>query len=111
MDWIIGVFTFVAIVISVSALRRISNMQVQITRKFEMTLRSALGALKNNADENDKLLKKMSDRILGLERTVNFNQRSEANKNAEISKLLKENQQLRNSPIKPGGGMKRRPAQ
>ena len=86
-------------------------MQEQITRKFEMTLRSALGALKNDADENAELLKKMSDRILGLERKVNFNQRSEANKKAEISKLRKENQQLRNTQTKPGPGMKKKSAQ
>ena len=64
MEWVVGTFAIISIVIAVSALRKIGNMQAEISRKLEGNLRQALGALRANADENDKLLKKMSDRLL-----------------------------------------------
>ena len=95
MDWILGGFSFVAVVIAISALRRITGMQAQISRKMEGTLRVALGRLKADADENAKLMKRMSDRILKIERRVSLSQRAEVNARAELTKLKKENQKLR----------------
>ncbi|MDA1023611.1 MAG: hypothetical protein O2817_09760 [Proteobacteria bacterium] len=95
MDWIIGGFSFVALVIAINALGRISRMQAQISRKMEGTLRAALGSLKKDADENAKLMKRMSDRILKTERRISLRQGAEVNARAEIAKLKKENQQLR----------------
>jgi len=82
-------------IIASSALMRISKMQAQISRKMEGTLRAALGNLKADADENARILKKMSDRILKMEGRFNQNRHIEANKTAEIIKLRKENQKLR----------------
>ncbi|NQU61174.1 MAG: hypothetical protein HQ512_08600 [Rhodospirillales bacterium] len=95
MDWIIGISSLIAMIIAISALSRISRMQSQISRKMEGTLRAALGTLKADANENAKLLKKMSDRILEIEGKFNRNRHVEANKTAEIIKLRKENQKLR----------------
>ena len=95
MDWIIGGFSFVAVIIAISALRRISGMQAQISRKMEGTLRAALGRLKADAEENAKLLKRMSDRILKIERRVSLSQRADVNARAEMAKLKKEDQKLR----------------
>ncbi len=107
MDWIVGISAFIAVVVSVSALLRIGNMQTQIMKKFDLTLRSALGALKTDSDENAQLLKRISSRILELEKRVSRQQHSEANKKAEISKLRKENQRLKSVQGKRGAARRK----
>ncbi len=71
-----------------------------------MSLRAALGALKVDADENAALLKRMSDRILELERRHERVQHSKANKEAELAKLRAENQRLRSKPRNRGKNRK-----
>lgn len=108
MDWIVGIASLIALVIATAALRRISQMQAEITRKFEMTLRSALGHLKTDAEENAKLIKAMSERILAVEKKVDRSKHAEANKRAEISKLKAENKRLRETSA--AGGRPAKPA-
>ena len=108
MEWVVGTFAIISIVIAVSALMKISNMQAQISRKLEGTFRQALGALRTNADETDKLLKKMSDRILALEDKVNRTQHSKANTKAELSKLRNENVKLREKSVAAGKPKKKK---
>ena len=95
MDWVLGSFALIALVIALGALRKISNMQEQIARKVEGTFRQALGALRSNADETDKMLKSMSARILDVEDSVYRSQSAGANAQAELEKLRKENVRLR----------------
>ncbi|MFQ5763810.1 MAG: hypothetical protein ACE5GT_02685 [Rhodospirillales bacterium] len=102
MDWIVGIASLVAMVIATAALRRISQMQAEISRKFEIALRSALGHLKADAEENAKLIKTMSERILAVEKKVDQSKHAQANKQAEIDKLKAENRRLRQKPAAKG---------
>jgi septal ring factor EnvC (AmiA/AmiB activator) len=95
MDWVLGSFALISVVIALGALRKIATMQEQVARKVEGTFRQTLGALKTNADETDKMLKSMSDRILKIEDKVNRSQSKNVNTNAELMKLRKENARLR----------------
>lgn len=106
MDWIIGVIAVIALVIATSTMWRMSNAQAQLTKKLDVSLRAALGALKVDADENAALLKRMSDRILDLERRHENAHHSKANKEAELAKLRAENQRLRSKPMNQGKNRK-----
>ena len=102
VDWIIGVIAVIAFVVAASTMWRMGNAQAQLTKKLDVSLRAALGALKADADENAALLKRMSDRILELERRHERAQHSKANKEAELAKLRAENQRLRSKPMNQG---------
>ena len=103
MDWVIGAAALLALAIAIGANRRISNMRDEVSRRIEISLKSAIGILKADADENAQLLKRMSDRILKMEKRLVQAQHSEANKKAELTKLRTENKHLRS-----GGGGKPR---
>ena len=64
VDWVIGAAALIALVIAIGANRRISNMRDEGSRRIEVSLKSAIGILKADADENAQLLKRMSDQIL-----------------------------------------------
>ena len=106
VDWIIGVIAVIAFVIATSTMWRMGNAEAQLTKKLEVSVRAALGALKVDADENAALLKRMSDRILELERRQESAQHSKANKEAELAKLRAENKQLRSKPMNKGKNRK-----
>ncbi len=106
VDWIIGVIAVIALVIATSTMWRMSNAQAQLTKKLDVSLRAALGALKVDADENAALLKRMSDRILDLERRHENAHHSKANKEAELAKLRAENKRLRSKPMNQGKNRK-----
>jgi len=63
--------------------------------KGQVTFRQALGALRTNADETDKMLKSMSARILDVEDKVYRSQSAGANAQAEFKKLRKKYARLR----------------
>ncbi len=94
VDWVIGAAALIALVIAIGANRRISNMRDEVSRRIEISLKSAIGILKADADENAQLLKRMSDRILKMEKRLVQAQHSEANKKAELTKLRTENKNL-----------------
>ena len=96
----------IAFVIATSTMWRMGNAEAQLTKKLEVSVRAALGALKVDADENAALLKRMSDRILELERRHERAQHSKANKDAELAKLRAENQRLRSKPMNQGKNRK-----
>ncbi len=103
MDWVIGAAALIALVIAIGANRRINNMRDEVSRRIEVSLKSAIGILKADADENAQLLKRMSDRILKMEKRQVQVQHSEANKKAELTKLRTENKRLRSGGrVKPG---------
>ncbi len=95
MDWVIGAAALIALVIAIGANRRISNMRNEVSRRIEVSLKSAIGILKADADENAQLLKRMSDRILKMEKRLVQAQHSKANKKAELTKLRTEKKHLR----------------
>lgn len=100
MDWVIGAVALIALTIAIGANRRIRNMRDEVSRRIEVSLKAAIGVLKADADENAQLLKRMSDRILKMEKRLVQFQHSEANKKAELKKLRTENKNLRSR----GGG-------
>ena len=100
MDWIVGAIASIAFVIGTTALFRLNNIHVEILRKVEITLKTAIGMLKADADENAKLLKQYSDRLLELEKRVEGGLHTDANKSAEINKLKGENDKLRNEVMR-----------
>lgn len=103
MDWVIGAAALIALVIAIGANRRINKMRDEVSRRIEVSLKSAIGILKADADENAQLLKRMSDRILKMEKRQVQAQHSEANKKAELTKLRTENKRLRSGGrVKPG---------
>ncbi len=108
MDWVIGAAALFALVIAIGANRRISNMRDEVSRRIEASLKSAIGILTADADENAQLLKRMSDRILKMEKRLVQAQHSEANKNAELTKLRTENKRLRSGGrVKPRISLKK----
>ncbi len=95
IEWVLGSLSLIALVLSIGALRMITSTQEQIARKVEGTFRQALGALRTNADETDKMLKSMSARILDVEDKVYRSQSAGANAQAELKKLRKKYARLR----------------
>jgi len=95
MDWIVGAIASIAFVIATTALYRISNIPAEILRKVETALKAAIGVLKADAEENAKLLKQYSDRILEVERRVETGLSAKANTSAELTKLRADNEKLR----------------
>jgi len=108
----IGSVAGIAFALAVGALYRTSNMQAEVVRKVDLMVRSALGVLKADSEENAQILKRMSDRILALERKIDQSQHSSANKQAEITKLRAENERLRAGKaggVRPKPGPKLKP--
>ena len=95
MDWIVGVIATIAFVIATTALFRIGNIPAEIQRKVEISLKAAIGMLRADAEENAKLLKQYSDRILEVERRVESGLSTKANTSAELTKLRADNEKLR----------------
>ena len=95
VDWVIGAAALIALVIAIGANRRISNMRDEVSRRIETSLKTAIGVLKADGEENAQLLKRMSDRILKMEKRLVQAQHSDANKKAELRKLRTENKHLR----------------
>ena len=95
MDWIVGVIATIAFVIATTALFRTNNIPAEVLRKVEIALKAAIGMLKADAEENAKLLKQYSDRILEVERRVESGLSTKANASAELTKLRGENEKLR----------------
>ena len=58
VDWILGVIAVIAFVIATATMWRMGNAEAQLTKKVDVSLRTALGALKADADENAALFKK-----------------------------------------------------
>ncbi len=100
MDWIVGAIASIAFVIATTALFRTTNIPAEILRKVEQQLKAAIGLLKADAEENAKLLKQYSDRILELERRVESGLTTKANTSAELTKLRADNEKLRAEAVK-----------
>ncbi|GEM_PF-4773338 len=95
MDWIVGAIASIAFVIATTAMFRVTNIPAEILRKVEAALKAAIAKLTADADENAKLLKQYSDRILEIERRVESGLSTKANTSAELTKLRADNEKLR----------------
>ena len=100
MDWIVGAIASIAFVIATTAMFRVTNIPAEILRKVEAALKAAIAKLTADADENAKLLKQYSDRILEIERRVESGLSTKANTSAELTKLRADNEKLRDEAIR-----------
>ena len=107
MDWIVGAIASIAFVIGTTALYRTGNVYEAILEKVGMILKAAIGRLMIDADENAKLLKQYSDRLLELERRIESGLHADANKSAELNKLRTENERLRVEAARRGAAVKK----
>jgi len=95
MEWIIGAIASIAFVIATTALFRTNNIPGEILRKVEAALKAAIARMAADSEENAKLLRQYSDRILEVERRVESGLTSKVNASAEITKLRADNEKLR----------------